>query len=175
MQFTHHQLVSIWLSVIELKQHIHQHTNHLANNVRWQTLQVKKKNIIIKKKNNNKLEEKRRKKYIYKVKNPAYRRHWIFQCLRIVTPIPNNPKKNRKKKLSSVMCHVSCVTSHLTPVPWPPWYHSMQLHLLQHYFFQPEVYKTCSCSKKNIAISQKAAEVQLSSLLRKLIKKTWHN
>ena len=115
MQFTHHQLVSIWLSVIELKQHIHQHTNHLANNVRWQTLQVKKKNIIIKQKNNNKLEEKRRKKYIYKVKNPAYRRHWIFQCLRIVTPIPNNPKKNRKKKLSSVMCHVSQVTWHLSP------------------------------------------------------------
>ena len=63
-------------------------------------------------------------------KNPAYRKHWISQCVRIVTPIAkifflNEQKKHKKWRRKKVMsqvsvshvtCQVLCFTCHLSPV-----------------------------------------------------------
>ena len=57
--------------------------------------------------------------------NPAYRRHWISCCVRIVEPIPNwteTERMERRRKnvtwhMSPVIFHVSPVTCHLSLMP----------------------------------------------------------
>ena len=61
--------------------------------------------------------------------NPAYMGpHNILTCtdlVRIVAPIPNNPKAFLVSHVSHVICHMSTVTCNRSPD-----HHSMQLHLL---------------------------------------------
>ena len=51
--------------------------------------------------------------------NPAYRRHCILGCLRIIAQIPTHAKTFSKKKMSCVTCHMSHVTCHTSAYDWP--------------------------------------------------------
>ena len=54
------------------------------------------------------------------IKNPAYRRHWVSQWLRIVALIAHKNiiggEIRRKKEQTNGTCHVSPVMCHLSPV-----------------------------------------------------------
>ena len=57
------------------------------------------------------------------VQNPAYRRHWISWCVRIVAPIPKRTETDREGRRRTKSCvtykvsfHISCVTGRNTLV-----------------------------------------------------------